>query len=116
MDTDKQMNNKPKEKWEKRFEKLIIKQLFLAWKAGKKQVKTPYEYTLDTDKLGRPIFDMAVSRFKQKLKEQREELRKRCEKRLRDIKDLNEEYDKKLREEGWQIGYTQAREDFLERK
>ena len=77
--------NKPKEKWEKRFEKLIIKQLFLAWEAGKKQVKTSYKYTLDTDKLGRPIFDMAMSKFEQKLKEREKEIIKEF---LSDIKSL----------------------------
>jgi len=70
----KPKEGKIKEMWEKRFERLIIKQLFLAWEAGKKQVKMPYKYTLDTDKLGRPIFDMAISQRTQLLKEIKEKV------------------------------------------
>lgn len=40
-----------------KLDMIIRKALFLAWEAGKKQVKTPYKYTLDTDKLGQPIYD-----------------------------------------------------------
>ena len=63
------------ERFNERFDKTIRSALFKAWRQGKEQHKTPYKYTLDTDKLGRPIFDMVI----EKLKAQRQELKKKVE-------------------------------------
>ena len=43
----------------KEFENSIRKALFKAWKAGKKQVKTPFKFTLNTDKLGLPVYKLS---------------------------------------------------------
>ena len=100
---------KIKEMWEKRFERLIIKQLFLAWEAGKKQAKTPYKYTLDTDKLGRPIFDMAISQRTQLLKEIKENV----------PKEIEDVFDERVNSDGvkskeWCWGYNQALSEVIE--
>jgi len=101
--------NKPAqaiERWDKRFEKLIISKLFLAWEAGKKQHKTPTEYTLDTDKLGRPIFDMAISELSRAREEERERVRKWAKREMpsKTLLDIDKSYYQ---------GYESALEDLL---
>lgn len=49
----------------KDLDKAIRKGLFLAWEAGKKQKDTPYDYTLSTDKLGKPIYDLVIKLLSQ---------------------------------------------------
>ena len=53
----------------KKIDSLIRKQLFSAWEAGKKQKDTPNKYTLDTDKLGQPIYNFIHSALEEQRKE-----------------------------------------------
>jgi hypothetical protein len=76
---------------DKRFdEKITMKiegALFRAWEAGKKQKETPLKYTLDTDKLGRPIYNLFKSFLHQELDRARKEERKRIREEF--IKEYN---------------------------
>ena len=52
---------KPKQAgWRSTVDKVIRLSLFLAYDAGKKQCQTPYKYTLDTDKIGKPVYEFIM--------------------------------------------------------
>lgn len=68
------MKNKDQQEWNEKLTSGIIKALVMAWEAGKKQSKTPYQYTLDTDSIGKPLFDLITSEFSLREKQVREEM------------------------------------------
>jgi len=75
-----QVNTLPEQKdWEV-LDKIIRKSLILAYEDGKEQYKLPYEYLLETDKLGQPVFDFVVQNFISK-----EELGKKITEMTKDI-------------------------------
>jgi hypothetical protein len=73
-DVNKPMNTKGKtETWEV-LDKKIRLSLFTAWELGKRQKDNPYKYNLDTDKLGKPIFDYCVAVYQQGRADERKKI------------------------------------------